>query len=148
MTWTGDANADGNAKATYATKDTGNLAYKVYANVNSDVTEGTNVTGTWTVTAEGSQTTKTGKVTLTFTQVTGGAFDETAMATLVGKLKDNSTTDLTLGAFDAASARLVTEGKDADPSGTPAAVPAVFTVDVAVSSPAAASATIKIQVDT
>ena len=148
VTWTGDANADGTAKATYATKDTGNLAYKVYANVASDVTEGTNVNGTWTVTAEGSQTTKTGKVTLTFTQVTGGAFDETAMATLVGKLKDNSTTDLTLGAFDATSARLVTEGKDADPSGDPAAVQAVFTVDVAVSSPAAASATIKIQADT
>ena len=91
-----------------------------------------------------STTTKAGKVTLTFTQKAGSEanFTATEMATLVAKLANDGTSDLTVGAFSNAS--LTTPGKAETSTGAGDGVAAVFTVDVAVSAPGANSVTLKV----
>ncbi|MCI8686900.1 MAG: hypothetical protein HFF57_01140 [Lawsonibacter sp.] len=129
-TWT----KDGKATATINGKKC-DLPVKIYADI-AGVTAGTTLGTDWTVTTTATDT-KAGKVTLTFTQTTASDFDAAAMAAFVATLGDNSTTNLTVGAFS--NAQLTTAGVAAT------STPAVFTVDLAISNPGANSVTILIE---
>ena len=125
---------DGKAVATINTKQC-DLPVKIYADI-AGVTAGTTLGADWTVTTTATDT-KAGKFTLTFTQKAGADFDAAAMTAFVATLGDNSTANLTVGAFS--NAQLTTAGVTATPT------PAVFTVDLAISNPGANSVTILIE---
>ena len=68
------------------------------------------------------------------------------MAALVAKLVNDGTADLTVGGFSNAS--LTTAGKAETSVGAGDGVKAVFTVEVAVSAPGAATVTLKVDAPT
>ena len=137
---------DGDSVVTFNGK-TCNLPVKIYADVATTVTAGTDLAD-WDITVPASTTTKSGKVTLTFTQKTGSEdnFTATEMAALVAKLVNDGTADLTVGGFSNAS--LTTAGKAETSVGAGDGVKAVFTVEVAVSAPGAATVTLKVDAPT
>ena len=122
VTWTDAATANGNAKATYATKESGNLAFKVYGDISTTVTLNAGITD-WTAVAESGKTTKDGTVLLTFTAATNGATTEAAVRTFLATLEDESTGGgITLDSFTFKEITVVGDGSTA----------AKFTAEVAI----------------